>query len=799
MTQVSANTLTYDQVFFKIRSFLQKDIQNKFISKDQRLEEYNNLLMEIYNSISGPSIKYEPYIKGEPPSSYKFNKFSSSLAESLNSLAKQLDYLNAKTVNTFNLFYKEIENEKKYSERIASKVKILQMYSRSPSNDMVYIGDSFDNLDQIDIESIAKNLNPSIVDGAFTLPIKNNRIWPVKSMSITASNGYMGNNHEVIRSTNPEGDTYAYVFDSNPGISSIAAITDSNPLTYFEYEAISVDKTSNQASVVLRSENEFCYVVDSKVESTVPVGQLVNWSNYDVNSPLKLTTVLEGASTTSTTNSISITPYFGSTNLIKVTQILVTDSSGSSENILNEPIYIGSSMVPLNIESSKNYYYNKAVIRYPERKTSKVAISFEQDSHYQTQIQHIYWKPDYKAGEITNSPFVGLSRFNPDAFNRDIYEEVQYDKNALIPSTANPNQFKKTGLVSIPKFKVSLKKKPVTYNKWIVTFNANGKKSYFYDWYESNSEAGADFVVSTALPNNPVYDAGNLKVGSSLTSDTNTALVIASLTVDVDDKIVLKNQLNPQLNGTYIVKQKGSVTEKWKIVREVQIQWTDVAVFENPNLTPKYFETQTAGQSYLDSVKKFIQLLNGQQIVANGTQYTISDAAIEYISYTAAVRTEVYDVPLIAQKEIYSAKRMAIGIRDISVGYETYANEAEIISTPYNFDLPIEALMVSVENSIPDEYRDKINVFYNISIDGSPFADMPISPIQLDTNGTAEVLVFNQNISDSEKLPGVAYINYPKVPIKPKTVKFRIRVVKDRNVNITPIFYSYELIAKVKR
>ena len=60
------------------------------------------------------------------------------------------------------MFTSEIENEKKYSQRIFSKAKVLQMYSQSPAEDIVYLGDSFDNQDYMDFAKMSKTENPLV-------------------------------------------------------------------------------------------------------------------------------------------------------------------------------------------------------------------------------------------------------------------------------------------------------------------------------------------------------------------------------------------------------------------------------------------------------------------------------------------------------------------------------------------------------------------------------------------------------------------------------------------------------------
>jgi len=797
MTQVSSNTIAYDQIFLRIRSFIQNDVDNKYLTNQERVEEYNKMLLDVQESLFAPSTKYDAYIKGEPPKSEKINNFSSNLSGDLNILGKQLDYLNAKTINAFNLFQKEIENEKRYSERIASKVKILQMYSKSISNDLVYVGDSFDNYDQINITEVTTGFNPGISEGSLTLAVEKVRTWNVSRVSLNASEGFMGNNHQVIKSESVDGQPYRYIFEQNPGISVVGNIIDSNPLTYFEYDAVNVDKNSVNNEKSLVSENEFSYVVDKKVVNNNTIGELVNWSDYDMTKPLTLKVSMDGVNTDSYSNFIEISPYFGSSQIIKVTEINITDYAGSVENILTSPIYIGTSMIALNPEMRKNYFYNKANIKYSERKTKKVEVTFEQDRSNEIEIQHLFWQPNYAANIVTNSPFVGLSRFNPQSLNRDIYEEIIYDQKALIPSTNNPNEYKKNNLPAIQKFKVQLKKKPITYEKWVISFSANNSIVYFYDFVEGFSSSETDFIINESLSQTADYEPGILKVNSKIISKENGVLEIGGSSVDVGDKILIQNQPDAQVNGSYTVVNAGSVSEKWEIKRALYVQWTEEIIFENQNYTPKYFENQESGQQYLDAVAAYIDQLENGQVEVNSVNITLSNPQISFYTKQSAPRVETYEVPLIGRYEVYSAKRKAIGIRDITVGHEIYADQAEVVSTPYLFDLPVESLMLSVDSSFDNTFLDKINFNYYISVKDGEW--ISISPIQLDNRGVAEIITFNQNPSFDTQLPGVAYLNYPDVPEAINKVLVKIQITKDKNTNITPRIYGYELVVKVKR
>lgn len=162
MTQLSPNTSVFDQVAVGLNEIINKKKEGKYFLKEEMLHDFNKLLSDAYENIGSISSKLELLSKGEPPSSQKMNRYFSNLKNDINISSKQLDYLLAKTISTYNLFFSEIENEKKYSKRIFSKSKILQMYSQSPAEDIVYIGDSFDNQDYVDFAKVSNDLNPVI-------------------------------------------------------------------------------------------------------------------------------------------------------------------------------------------------------------------------------------------------------------------------------------------------------------------------------------------------------------------------------------------------------------------------------------------------------------------------------------------------------------------------------------------------------------------------------------------------------------------------------------------------------------
>ena len=308
MAQLSTNTVFYDQLIKRVQSFLEKYSDNKVSSYEDMSKEFNILITEINKYSSDPISRYNQVIKGEPPSSKKFNKFISDIADDLNISAKQLDYQSAQLVSMYNLFNSEIQKENQFTNRIKSKVRILQAYSEAPSEDLYYFGDSFENMDFIDLTKTPRNSLALVKNGSASLPVYSANSWLVKSISIdeNASNGFIGNNHAVYAKSNIDSN-YRYMFQDNSSVGLLQNVTDSNPLTYFEYEGIyinPIEKNKNGAKNF-----EFTYEQTSYLDGKKTINYK-NWSEKKLDTPLVLSLKIK-ANSSKKTNSISIIPYFG--------------------------------------------------------------------------------------------------------------------------------------------------------------------------------------------------------------------------------------------------------------------------------------------------------------------------------------------------------------------------------------------------------------------------------------------------------------------------------------------------------
>lgn len=740
MTQLSSSTLSYAQIYRKLSAFFADLSTGVYSSSEEKLEEYTKVLSDLQASLGKPMVKVDPYIDGEPPFSDKFNSFSAALVDDINIIGTEIDYLGAKLINVFNLFSSEIENEKTYTERISSKIKILRMYNRSPSEDLYYFGDSFENSDRIDVSKIKKNSIPLVKNSSATYPILDTKIWQPNVIKIEGSNGFSGNSHQVVKAQSQEGNSQnEFVFKRMQGINVQRNIIDQSPLTVYEYEVLDVDKTSLNGNELV-SDNEFKYVAGPKSRENVAQGDLVDWSSYPVDNDLFMKATLQSNLAT-LANCVEIVPYFDSMDYVTVESVRVFNKSGFFEEILDAPIYIGSSMYPVNLDVSKNYFYNKANLKFEERNLSKIEIYFRQKEYKNVEISHCYWVPNYSENYTGDSPFAGLGRFNPFALNPDLYD-VSFDYRELLPSYDNPVEFK-TSDTYVKNVDVNLTPTPVTYENYIITLygKLNVRNKYlFQNWYEDEDGDG-NTIRKPAFSSRDLSGTG--RTGLSYYASPEDAQR------DIDELI------------SYF-RQYGAHPSEYD-QDEVLINYYSDDVKYNDGLD--VFET-----------------------------FDISEiSAIKY-EKTVTSSSRKYSVPLTQARQILPAKRKVIGLRDITVTHETYASNFEIVSTPYDFSDALDSVMLSVD--VDDIENSNLN--YYISADNGD-SWIAISPIQLDFSSVPEVLSFNNNVNEISKLPGVGYLNYPSVPQSVKSILVKIVSSKGTNVNSSPVLRGYQLIAKVKR
>lgn len=725
MTQLSQNTIVYDQVLANVLRFISDKDSVMSRTSNDKAERFSNIVSLLAKSLGRPMLDYDPVIKGEPPSSQKINNYFSTLASDINLISKQIEYSSGQVINIFNLFTQEIEREKILTDRILSKCKILQMYSKAQADDIYYLGDSFDNLDNIDIEKIKLLTNPLISSGSMSLPVgKTKQIKPT-AISLNGSNGYIGNNHEAIRDINNSDDeSYVYIFSKNSNSNNPNNIIDNSPASYFEYELVNV--TSDISNIPVQ---EFSYWIDKKNIEGKTERDTVYWHSNNLSNGLTLNVTMDFAPS-QMCNSIKIVPFFGQSKSVSVESINVFSKDGSSENVLKQPITIGVSNSSFDLIFTKNTFTNEAVVNFSERYVSKIVVRFAQNNKYATKILHTFWKSDYSTRPNDNNPFYEQDRFNPYGLNNQIYSEITFDKYSVIPKLTSPNQFKANARI-IKNVPVTILKRNQTINTRAIAFTAK----------DLSAQPGPDL------------------------------------------KFYLK-EIYYQNNDQNVISQIDYVA-----ITDPNKEFADETV------APMYFESQAAAQEMINKVASFIATNN---IIVGGKTYDIKDPVIESISYQTNERSKTYNVPIKTDRQLLDAERLCIGIRDISVLHQEYQNECEIISKPFNLPYNLESLMLSVDSDISIEKNNSFILKSYISVDDG-LNWIQISPIENEFLAIPEVLIFNANTQESNRLSGVSYFNAPQVPSEIKTVIVKLQIARDKSQNITPQIYSYQLIAKVRK
>jgi hypothetical protein len=832
MTQLSTDTLAYSQVISKVQDFLLRYAKNENNSPKDFDKAYKDLLSQIQTSIGSPLSELKFFNKGEIPSSDKFNNFSSNISKDVNMILNQFDSLVANYVNTFNHISNQIELEKNLISRIRSKINVLDLYSSSSATNITYFGDLFNNLDFIDVNKIKQNRMPEVSNGFACLPT--NRMKKMSGsikivnqnyndqitrniQTVDISNGLAGSYH-LFHIDETKGNPFLYEKDSALLRSNELAMLDESPATYFEYEAINVKELDDTGiGTVSRMDYEFLYS-----DNTTSVNRsFINWSSFDRTKPLKLTVEIQTPNKKGEyINHISIVPFFGydqiaSIKNIKITSIKLLDETVNKTTDLfsNESVYIGSDISAPSLSLKNRYFYNKGVFKFEKIKANKIYITFEQSEFKEVTIKHAYWTP-YETRDLATQgavKWMGQDRFTASAIVSDANnyrsESVSWDKTVVVPFIGKPTE-KKSSTTNI--VRVNVKYFELT-NRLINTINFIKDATPYYYRQLKYIQGGGSFRVFVSS-----------KTAAEKYTDQTTANSVLNT-------ILQENAVDNKTGPLVIIVPAEQDIEEY--VNSIKKKITSVSAASN---TATITCQQAHGLAVNDYV--YVNTSSDLDIMTRG-KYKVS--AINGLSFSVAISTgalalsqlansffiKVVNFPTAtnltretsqdtadAQKnkdlflrrnfEYLKADRAAIGIRDIFVGYESYADVCEIVSKPYKIYGKLELLSLQVEDHSPVEVDSSGEIIgtsridYYISVDnGSKW--IQISPMEKNFAGIPEVLAFNQNLSATTNLSQIAYFNSPEVPQEINSVVFKAVMKKDRVVNSTPIIYSYKIGMKV--
>lgn len=546
-----------------------------------------------------------------------------------------------------------------------------------------------------------------------TLQFESSSPWNPKSISIieNKSNGFMGNNHAAYVKDDIDSN-YKYSYQDNPSAGLLQNVIDSNPLTYFEYESVRINKSDTVSRGA--KEYEFLYSYEEKTENSTTT-KYKSWANENQISPLNLVLSLK-SDKPQKANHISITPFWGTDQNpnaeIKIARVVAIDSTAKEIDLIDEPIYVGSSLIPSTLESSKNYFYDKIKLVFPEVTTSEIHVYMEQSYSGNIKVKHMYWKPLPSSGRL--SALNTQTRFDPSALSSLGFSEIQYNTHDLVPPITRPNTYKEQSDLSVKQLNITYK----------------------------DQEKADTYVINFKR-----------QVGSSL----------------------VKNYYTNSFTGFETVEKQ----QEKAATTDMSLSWKA--------------ESRDAAIRVKDYIESKIS--SGEWSSAN-----FQDLTIETIKMAYSPKTYTATINLKKDYEIYEARRFAIGIRSIDVGYHMYASKSEFVSKTYEFPYNVKNLTISLDSKIdytslnPNEQLVKVY----ISLDDAKNW-IRISPIENPFIGIPEILSFNEFIQSGEKVKGVDYYNYPAIPVETKRVKVKIEIFKPRYTNVSPVIYSYKLMGRVEQ
>lgn len=838
MTQLSTDTLVYTQVILKVQEFLTRYSVNKFATTKEFDEAYKKLLSEIEQSIGSPITKLDLFNKGEIPSSLKFNTFVQNAAKDINMVSNQFDSLVANYINYFNKMTTEVESEKQFMDRIKAKISALEMYSESSANNIIYLGDSLNNMDYIDHSKIANGQLPSVEGGFASLPKKQlkkamnkvsvinqnyngNQIKDINFVDI--SNGLFGN-HFLFIDDNAKNNPFIYELDSPTIRSTQNAMVDESPATYFEYEAIKVLQPIEESQ---RYEYQY------RGSSSGVNQNLINWASFDASNPLKLTVMLQSNNVSgSEINYVSIVPFFGydRIHLIKNIKVSSIKLYNEKENKIftlfeNENIFIGSDIAAPNLSSKNKYFYNKGVFKFENIKANKVFITFEQSNFNDVNIKHTFWIP-YETKDLASSPLTSSSwknqlRFDPRAAVSDNQsarvEDVSWDSSALIPFFSRPSEYKSsTEEIKPVKIRYSQQSnKNVDRLKYITSNN-----EFYYYYTTKDNMNGSNFRIfvkdkSLAFKDSSVPSSVSLAKTRTIEDLSNTNLSgripllingsenISEYTNSLKFKILSASTTSSVT--TFVTEQThGLSVDDYVYINVVGDHSTEVKLSQITRKKYKVKAVNAGSKSFdIDSTVLNHASVNLVNSFFYKILYSFNDQNLS-IETSNENDSSIINKSLFLRRnfEFLKAKRASIGIRDIYVGTERYNDVCQIVSKPHYIYGTLQMLSLSVDESLPVEKDSLGNVLAKTSIDYYISVDngakwIEISPIQRSFGGKPEVIAFNQNLSSNLSVPQIAYYNYPEVPQNISSILFKAVMKKDKSCNSTPILYSYKLGLKV--
>lgn len=410
-----------------------------------------------FASISGTALtQYEPIELSEVPHSQKMNRLYSSVQSDLNLLEDQIDLLNASTIAAHNFIKTEILKAQRENLQLRNKLKVLEMYSNSDDDSLVFLGDSFNTEDQIDWTMSGSGKASILASGALALAVTGTKNAVSNGATIkilTGSNGFTGNNQEITDPTvayiNPVTHEREYTFVSEAArYSNLAAVLDNKPNTWFEFEKYWVTASDRAKAknynfkYAVTNDGSAAYLIDGRLVGT---DSKIDWADgIATGDALRLNLEID-LKTAKKVNLLKLLPYGLKDNSNTPIKILTVKTSLDGNNWTILPL--SNIWLSNSLDKQISQLTNEKVIvgsgAWATDGTSIRYIRFEieQSRPINSYIGHLYYLPKDTVTTSVDTMVVIPSFLSTDgvAYNVDLpYDaNMTYDGKVVTAPTTN--------------------------------------------------------------------------------------------------------------------------------------------------------------------------------------------------------------------------------------------------------------------------------------------------------------------------------------------------------------------------
>ena len=216
-----------------------------FSTREGYLDEFSRILKQMYRKLDEPILDknvIEGIRQDNLPDVELYNQLWEWVIDDLVAIFAELEGVEESTVSNFNFATTEGNRLTARLKAVDSKLGDYILYSLSPSKDLFFYKDSFNDLSKVSVDSPLLNETQCDVnqaEGIVTLPgsFNEDSLVSIKQLPVINpnSNGVPGNNQQIGSNFN----------------GNLAVLLDNNPDTWFEYERVILKTDEEQDPLVL--------------------------------------------------------------------------------------------------------------------------------------------------------------------------------------------------------------------------------------------------------------------------------------------------------------------------------------------------------------------------------------------------------------------------------------------------------------------------------------------------------------------------------------------------------------------